>query len=226
MKLSSSLPLSSSSTTSPPSSPFKKSDPSSSPTTSSRFSYSFLHKQCVKRLKASFTPLRRNSQQKVEINDKENLNTINNNHSENTRNVINQSNRTNNNKNYSNTNNRDTSNKENVFINKINRIIELLPKIFFVILISNIYQFSTAIQDAVDIKVTEYSQEMIQAMTKCSKSYLQNKCMPNERVPALEQACSQWERYPLIYIVTASAETFVMYNVVVKAPHKLAHAEP
>ncbi|CAG8574870.1 7263_t:CDS:2, partial [Dentiscutata erythropus] len=47
---------------------------------------------------------------------------------------------------------------------------------------SNIHR----IQQAVDVKVDEYSQEMLKSISECSKNYLENRCAPGDRVPALE----------------------------------------
>ncbi|KAG5462821.1 MAG: hypothetical protein BJ554DRAFT_3411, partial [Olpidium bornovanus] len=33
-------------------------------------------------------------------------------------------------------------------------------------------------------------------MSQCSEKYLENKCTPGDRVPAIEQACRAWESYP------------------------------
>ncbi|CAG8662052.1 2161_t:CDS:2 [Cetraspora pellucida] len=40
------------------------------------------------------------------------------------------------------------------------------------------------VQQAVDVKVDEYSQEMLKSISECSKNYLENRCAPGDRVPA------------------------------------------
>ncbi|CAG8730405.1 39175_t:CDS:2, partial [Gigaspora margarita] len=42
-------------------------------------------------------------------------------------------------------------------------------------------------EQAVDVKVDEYSQEMLKSISECSKNYLENRCAPGDRVPALER---------------------------------------
>ncbi|KAJ2696161.1 hypothetical protein H4R19_005769, partial [Coemansia spiralis] len=49
------------------------------------------------------------------------------------------------------------------------------------------------IQRDVNAKVQEYSAEILQGISSCSKQYLDNRCDPLLRVPAMEQACREWE---------------------------------
>ncbi|CAI2165149.1 6558_t:CDS:2 [Funneliformis geosporum] len=86
------------------------------------------------------------------------------------------------------------------FARHINLILDMTPKIFIVVLLYYILQFSWAIQQAIEIKADEYSQELQRSISDCSKSYLENRCTPGDRVPALEGPCTQWEKYPLIKI--------------------------
>jgi hypothetical protein len=55
----------------------------------------------------------------------------------------------------------------------------------------NCYQ--TVTQD-VEFKVQESSSKVSDQMTECSKQYLQNRCAPDIRVPAIEHQCQEWER--------------------------------
>ena len=55
--------------------------------------------------------------------------------------------------------------------------------------------------------------EILQEMAVCSKEYLENRCAPNTRVPAMEKACLAWEkcmnRDPnVVGRARVSAETF------------------
>ncbi|KAJ1726493.1 hypothetical protein LPJ61_005149, partial [Coemansia biformis] len=49
------------------------------------------------------------------------------------------------------------------------------------------------IQRDVNAKVQAYSAEILQEISSCSKQYLDNRCDPLLRVPAMEQACRAWE---------------------------------
>lgn len=50
------------------------------------------------------------------------------------------------------------------------------------------------IQQDVAAKVEEYSSEILQEMAQCSKDYLDNRCAPDQRVPAMDKPCIAWER--------------------------------
>ncbi|KAJ2820899.1 hypothetical protein IWW50_004871 [Coemansia erecta] len=49
------------------------------------------------------------------------------------------------------------------------------------------------IQRDVNAKVHEYSADILHEIATCSKQYLDNRCDPLMRVPAMEQACAAWE---------------------------------
>jgi hypothetical protein len=83
--------------------------------------------------------------------------------------------------------------------------------------------FIKTIQRDVDLKVEEYSAgfslskyadvEILQEMAVCSKEYLENRCAPNTRVPAMEKACLAWEKCmnrdpTVVGRARVSAETF------------------
>eukprot|EP00128_Syssomonas_multiformis_P012120 Colp12_sorted_trinity150504_noHs@4151 len=74
-------------------------------------------------------------------------------------------------------------------------------------------QFVWALQKDIDIKVEEYSQEIMKEIAMCSKSYKENRCAPEERIPAMELTCSNWEKCMLrdprvVGRARVSAETF------------------
>lgn len=54
--------------------------------------------------------------------------------------------------------------------------------------------FITTIQADVNKKVEEYSAEILSEISVCSKDYLENRCSPDQRVPAMQMACQAWER--------------------------------
>lgn len=56
------------------------------------------------------------------------------------------------------------------------------------------YLFVSTIRHDIDMKVEEYSSEILAEMSVCSKEYINNNCMPGKRVPALEKMCNSWEK--------------------------------
>lgn len=76
-----------------------------------------------------------------------------------------------------------------------------------------VWTFYSTIKRDVDMKVEEYSADILQEMAMCSKDYLANNCMPGKRVPALEAMCNAWERCmnrdpKVVGRARVSAETF------------------
>lgn len=76
-----------------------------------------------------------------------------------------------------------------------------------------VYTFYSTVKRDVDMKVDEYSADILQEMAMCSKDYLANNCMPGKRVPALETMCNAWERCmnrdpKIVGRARVSAETF------------------
>ncbi|KAJ2723665.1 hypothetical protein GGI07_002460 [Coemansia sp. Benny D115] len=49
------------------------------------------------------------------------------------------------------------------------------------------------IQRDVNAKVQEYSAVVMQEIGACSKQYVENRCAPELRVPAMEKACNMWD---------------------------------
>ena len=83
------------------------------------------------------------------------------------------------------------------------------------VLLYIIYGFIRTIQRDVDMKVEEYSVEILGEMRECSKQYLENKCHPEHRVPAMNNACLVWERCmnrdpAVVGRARVSAETFAL----------------
>ena len=83
------------------------------------------------------------------------------------------------------------------------------------VLLYIIYGFIRTIQRDVDMKVEEYSVEILGEMRECSKQYLENKCHPEHRVPAMNNACLIWERCmnrdpAVVGRARVSAETFAL----------------
>ncbi|ODQ55750.1 hypothetical protein SAICODRAFT_16794 [Saitoella complicata NRRL Y-17804] len=56
------------------------------------------------------------------------------------------------------------------------------------------YALYTTIIHDVDLKIEEYSSEILAEMALCTKEYLDNHCSMAQRPPALEGACNAWER--------------------------------
>eukprot|EP00736_Rhodelphis_marinus_P013175 Rmarinus@m.4634 len=57
-----------------------------------------------------------------------------------------------------------------------------------------VFAFVESVQNDVDGKVEEYSQEVMAEIALCSKSYIENRCSPPEhQLPAMKQMCHHWE---------------------------------
>lgn len=56
-----------------------------------------------------------------------------------------------------------------------------------------VVQFFLTVKRDVDIKVDKQMNEILAEIALCSKQYIENKCHPSTRVPAMEQACLAWE---------------------------------
>lgn len=54
--------------------------------------------------------------------------------------------------------------------------------------------FYLTIRRDVDQKVEEYSEAILADMSLCSRSYIENRCAPDMRVPAMEVRCNAWEK--------------------------------
>jgi hypothetical protein len=88
---------------------------------------------------------------------------------------------------------------------------------FNVILITSVLyfllQFFLTVRRDVQIKVDEQLGSIMTEISLCSKQYVENRCSPELRVPAMEKACLTWEgcmkRDPsVIGRAKLSAETF------------------
>ncbi|PWW77585.1 hypothetical protein C7212DRAFT_277586 [Tuber magnatum] len=62
------------------------------------------------------------------------------------------------------------------------------------LLLYAVFCFYLTVRRDVDQKVEEYSAEIVQEMSQCAKEYVDNRCDPNMRVPAMEIRCAAWER--------------------------------
>lgn len=76
-----------------------------------------------------------------------------------------------------------------------------------------VYVVVSTIRHDVDLKVEEYSQDILNEIAQCSNEYIRNNCMPGRRVPALEKTCSNWEKCmnqdpAVVGRARVSAETF------------------
>ncbi|KAG9291996.1 hypothetical protein G9A89_017895 [Geosiphon pyriformis] len=79
------------------------------------------------------------------------------------------------------------------FANRISRCLCLVPQIIIVFfLIWFIGQFASD----VNWIIGENLQDRIHETRECSKNYYQNRCEPDNRVPALNALCTKWEQYP------------------------------
>ncbi|KAJ2850816.1 hypothetical protein IWW36_001631 [Coemansia brasiliensis] len=56
-----------------------------------------------------------------------------------------------------------------------------------------VVQVLLTIKRDVSARVQEYSAEILHEIAACSKQYVDNRCDPLMRVPAMEQACAAWE---------------------------------
>ena len=53
-------------------------------------------------------------------------------------------------------------------------------------------QFLKTVRRDVELKVEEYQNIILNEIAQCSKHYLDNRCQPGERVPAMDKACNTW----------------------------------
>ncbi|KAI8913187.1 Brl1/Brr6 domain-containing protein, partial [Entophlyctis helioformis] len=56
-----------------------------------------------------------------------------------------------------------------------------------------VIQFMASVQHDLQLKAEEYSIEITHQVAECTKAYYTNRCMPGERVPAVEAFCKEWE---------------------------------
>lgn len=50
------------------------------------------------------------------------------------------------------------------------------------------------VKSDINLKMEEYASEIAMEVSRCARSYVENKCAPDTRVAALEAQCSEWER--------------------------------
>jgi len=96
-------------------------------------------------------------------------------------------------------------------------IMGYLQAAFNAILIAGVLycllQFFLTVRRDVQIKVEEQLSGILREIANCSKQYVENRCSPELRVPAMEKACISWEscmkRDPsVVGRAKLSAETF------------------
>jgi hypothetical protein len=57
-----------------------------------------------------------------------------------------------------------------------------------------LYTFVQSVQHDINMKVIEFSSEIMNEMAACSKNYVENRCDPATRIPAIRASCDLWER--------------------------------
>lgn len=62
------------------------------------------------------------------------------------------------------------------------------------LLLYALFCFYLTIRRDVDQKIEEYSDAIAAEMNACARSYIENRCAPDMRVPAMESRCSAWEK--------------------------------
>lgn len=62
------------------------------------------------------------------------------------------------------------------------------------LLLYAVFCFYLTIRHDVDKKVTEFSATILAEMSLCQRRYLENRCAPGMRVPAMEASCGHWEK--------------------------------
>lgn len=62
------------------------------------------------------------------------------------------------------------------------------------LLLYALFCFYLTIRRDVDQKVEEYSEAILAEMSLCSRNYIENRCSPDMRVPAMEIRCNAWEK--------------------------------
>lgn len=74
------------------------------------------------------------------------------------------------------------------------RYIQLAFTLFIVSLLGYIIlQFVYSVHHDLQIKAEEYSIEISHQVVECANYYRANRCDPDERVPAVDKLCKEWE---------------------------------
>ncbi|KAI9145655.1 Di-sulfide bridge nucleocytoplasmic transport domain-containing protein [Paraphysoderma sedebokerense] len=72
--------------------------------------------------------------------------------------------------------------------------LQLVFNLFLLtIVIWIIVQVISTVKADVDMKVAEFSVDIMNEIAECTKHYLENRCAPVTRVPAMEKACTAWD---------------------------------
>ena len=76
-------------------------------------------------------------------------------------------------------------------------LMNYLVAFFMIILVSVptllIVQFGLAIYNDICIKIEEETIQIMNEISECSAKYVENRCLPSERVPAMDKLCRTWE---------------------------------
>lgn len=62
------------------------------------------------------------------------------------------------------------------------------------LLLYAVFCFYLTIRHDVDKKVSEFSSTILAEMSLCQRKYIENRCAPGMRVPAMEASCGHWEK--------------------------------
>lgn len=62
------------------------------------------------------------------------------------------------------------------------------------LLLYAVFCFYLTIRHDVDKKVSEFSSTILAEMSLCQRRYVENRCAPDMRVPAMEATCGSWEK--------------------------------
>lgn len=54
--------------------------------------------------------------------------------------------------------------------------------------------FVSSIRHDVDMKVEQFSEEILSEIAICSRDYVENRCSPDTRIPAMQKTCEMWRR--------------------------------
>lgn len=62
------------------------------------------------------------------------------------------------------------------------------------LLLYAVFCFYLTIRHDVDKKVSEFSATILAEMSLCQRKYVENRCIPGMRVPAMEASCERWDK--------------------------------
>ena len=92
-----------------------------------------------------------------------------------------------------------SSNLPNVISGYVQLSVNLVVLFAFIFALLQCY---LVVKSDVDMKVEEYSAEIMHEIEICSRNYYENRCEPETRIPAMEAQCNLWtqcmERNPML----------------------------